>query len=104
VRDGDTTDEHRRQTGHWRQHAGASHLYVDALNDRGGLLGRELIRNCPARSTRRPPETLLKREVVQLKHDTVNVEGQGTALGHHDLEVCLHLFDTLYDRSIGAYL
>ena len=56
-------------------------LIVDRLDDRRRLLGRELVRDRPARRARDEAESLLERKIVDLVDDAVDVVAERRALG-----------------------
>ena len=62
-----------------RERAGAAHVHLDVLHQRGLLLGRELVGHGPARALghlAQPPAQVL---AVHLHHHAVDLEGQGVA-------------------------
>ena len=69
----DAADGDRLELGDRRQRAGAADLDLDVLEDGGGLLGRELVRDRPARRARDEAEPLLPVEAVDLVDDAVDV-------------------------------
>ena len=100
----DAADGDRLELGHRRQRAGAADLDVDVVDDRGRLLGREFVRDRPARAARDEAEPLLPVEPVELVDDAVDVVAERRALA---LDLAIereHLFDRpahLHQR-IGA--
>jgi hypothetical protein len=86
VGDGDAADEHRLQPRHRRDRAGAAHLHVDREHLGGHLLGRKLVRKCPARLARDEPELALQRGRVDLVDDAVDLERQPIA-PRRDIEI-----------------
>jgi hypothetical protein len=79
----DPADRHGLQPRHRGDRAGAAHLQVDGLQDRAGLLGRELAGDGPARRARDEAQAALLLQVVDLVDHAVDVERQ---LGPQDLE------------------
>ena len=61
VGDDDAADGHGLELGDWRERAGAADVDLDRLDDRRRLLGRELVRDRPARRARDEAEPLLQR-------------------------------------------
>ena len=76
VGDGDAADPDRLQPRDRGELAGAADLDVDRLEDRLGLLGREFVRQRPARRARDLAEPALPVEPVDLVDHAVDVEGQ----------------------------
>ena len=68
------------ELGDRRQRAGTADLDLDAAQDGSGLLGRELVRDRPARAARDKAEPLLQVEAVDLVDHAVDVVAQGRAL------------------------
>ena len=66
-------DRDRLQLGNRRQRAGAPDLDFDVAQHGGRLLGRELVRDRPARTARHEAEPLLPVEPVDLVDDAVDV-------------------------------
>ena len=91
--------EHRLQLGHRRELAGAADLDVDAVQARGLLLGRELVRHGPARLAALEAQAALPVEAVELVDHAVDVEGQGVALGLHRAVEGHQLVGTLADAA-----
>ena len=73
VGDDDAADGHRLELGDRRQRARAADVDLDRLDDRRRLLGRELVRDRPARRARDEAEPLLQREIIDLVDDAVDV-------------------------------
>src|SRR3984957_7459796 len=69
----DAADGHRSKLGDWRERAGAADVDLDRLDDRRRLLGREFVRDRPARGARDEVEPLLQREIIDLVDDAVDV-------------------------------
>ena len=82
--DGDATDMHRLELGDRSQRAGASDRDRDAVQNRLGLLGRELVSDGPAGRPAGGAQTLLPVEAVDLEHDTVDLEVER---GPHSLDL-----------------
>ena len=76
----DAADRDRLEPRHRRQRAGAADLDVDAVEDRGRLLGREFVRDRPARAARHEAEPLLPVEPVDLVDHAVDVVAERGAL------------------------
>ncbi len=66
-------DRHRLELGDRRQRAGAPDLDLDVAQHGGRLLGREFVRDRPARAARDEAEALLPVEAVELVDDAVDV-------------------------------
>ncbi len=62
IGDDDAADRHGAQLGDRRQRAGAPDIDLDAVDDRGRLLGGEFVRDRPARAARDKAESLLQRQ------------------------------------------
>ncbi len=75
-----TTDRHRRELRHRRQRAGAANLNLDVVENRGRLLGGELVRDGPAGAARHKTKTLLPVEPVHLVDHAVDVVAERSAL------------------------
>ena len=73
VRDHDAADGDRLQLGDRRQRAGAADLDRDVVERGDRLLGRELVRDRPARRAADETEAVLQREVVDLVDHAVDV-------------------------------
>src|ERR1700688_4831739 len=69
----DAADADRLQLADRRERAGAADLDLDVAQHRHGALGRELVRDRPARRARHEAEALLPVEAVDLVDDTVDV-------------------------------
>src|SRR6202011_5033616 len=69
------------ELGDGRERAGAADLDLDCFDDRGRLLGRELVRDRPARGARYEAEPLLPVDALELVVDTVDVVVELGALG-----------------------
>ena len=80
VRNHDATDRDRLQPRHRRQRPGAADLDVDAVEDRRRLLGREFMRDRPARAARDEAEAILPVEPVDLVDHAVDVIAERGAL------------------------
>ena len=76
----DAADGHRLELGDRRQRAGAADLDLDVSDDGGRLLGREFVRDRPARRARDEAEPLLPVEPVDLVDDAVDVVVERRAL------------------------
>ena len=76
LRDHDAADRDRLQLGDRRQRAGAADLDRRSLEHRLGLLGRELVRDRPARRAADEAQPLLPVEPVDLVDDAVDVVGR----------------------------
>ena len=87
VADGGAADEHRLESRHRRQRAGAADLEIDLLQHRVGLLGRELVGDRPARLSRDAAEFVTAGEVVEFEDDAVDLESELGTLPCHRLEV-----------------
>jgi hypothetical protein len=72
----DATDRDGLELRDRRQLAGAADLNIDTLDDCRCLLGREFMRDRPARTARNEPEPLLPIEPVHFIDDAVDVVGQ----------------------------
>ena len=81
IGDDDAADRDRLQPRHGGQRTGAADLDVDAVQDGGRLLGRELVRRRPARAARDEAEPLLQVEPVDLVDDAVDVVAERGAAG-----------------------
>ena len=68
-------DEHRLQTRHRRQRAGAADLDVDRLDHGQRFLRRIFVRHRPARLARTESEALLQFEAIDLVHHAIDIEG-----------------------------
>ena len=73
VADRHAADEHRLETRHRRQSAGAPHLKLDAADRREGLLGGKLVGDGPARRARDEAELALRFDVVDLVDHAVDL-------------------------------
>ena len=69
----DAADADRLQLADRRERAGAADLDLDVFQHGGGALGRELVRDRPARATRDEAEPLLPVEPVDLVDDAVDI-------------------------------
>ena len=78
--DGGPADEHRLEHGERRGPPGAADRDLDVAQQRGALLGRELVGDGPARRPRREAEPLALGEVVDLHDDTVDLVGEVVAV------------------------
>ena len=76
----DAADRHRLELGDRRQRAGAADLDLDVPDDGRRLLGREFVRDRPARRARDEAEPLLPVEPVDLVDDAVDVVIEAGAL------------------------
>ena len=76
----DAADRDRLELRHRRQRAGAADLDLDVAQHGRGLLGRELVRDRPARRARHEAEPLLPVEAVDLVDDAVDVVVEPGAL------------------------
>ena len=76
VGDDHSADAHGLQAPDRGELAGAADLDVDRLERRLGLLGREFVREAPARRACDEAEPLLQVEPVDLVDDAVDVERQ----------------------------
>ena len=77
----DAAHRHRLELGDRRQRAGAADLNLDVLDDGRRLLGREFVRDRPARIARHEAEPLLPVEAVDLVDDAVDVVIERGAFG-----------------------
>ena len=82
-RDVGAPDEHRLEDRERRRPARAADADHDVAQDRRLLFGRELVRDRPARRTRRRSHLGALAEVVDLHHDTVDVVAERVALRFH---------------------
>ena len=73
-------DEHRLEHGERRRPTGAPDRHLDVAQQRGALLGRELVGDGPARRPRREPEPLALGEVVDLDHHAVDLVAEVVAV------------------------
>ena len=73
-------DRDRLELGDRGQRAGAADLDLDVAHDGGRALGRELVRDRPARSARHEAKPLLPVEAVDLVDDAVDVVVEPGAL------------------------
>ena len=80
VGDSDAGDLHRLQPRHRCDRAGAADLHFDGAQHGGLLLGRELVRDGPARCTRNKTHGLLLGVIVQFVDHAVDVVRQGITL------------------------
>src|SRR5690606_38958777 len=80
VFDDDPAHGHRREPGDRRERAGAADLDVDLPQRRRRLLGRELVRDRPARFAGYGAPAALQFEVVELVDDAVDVVAEARAL------------------------
>src|SRR6185312_14979127 len=80
VRHDDAANGDRLEPRHRRQRAGASDLDIDAVEDRRRLLGREFMRNRPARAARYEAEAVLPVKPVDLVDHAVDVVSERGAL------------------------
>ena len=80
VRHHDAADGDRLEPRHRRQRAGAADLDIDAVEDRRRLLGREFVRDRPARAARHEAEPILPVEPVDLVDHAVDVVAERGAL------------------------
>ena len=69
----DAADADRLELGDRRQRAGAADLDLDVVEHGDGALGREFVRDRPARAARDEAEPLLPVEPVDLVDDAVDV-------------------------------
>ena len=76
----DAADGDRFELGDRRQRAGAADLDLDVLDDRGRLLGREFVRDRPARIARHVTEPLLPIEAIDFVDHAVDVVVERGAL------------------------
>ena len=76
----DAADGDRLELGDRRERAGAADLDLDVLDDGGRLLGREFMRDRPARRARHEAEPLLPIEAVDLVDDAVDIVVEAGAL------------------------
>ena len=91
----DAADGDRLELGDGGEKAGAADLDLDVLDDGGGLLGGEFMRDRPARRARHETEPLLPIEAVDLVDDAVDVVIEAGAPG---LDVAMEL-QQFVDRS-----
>ncbi len=87
----DAADRDRLEFRNRRELAGAADLNVDVFDDRRRLLGREFMRDRPARAARDEAEPLLPVEPVDLVDDAIDVVGQLSPL-LLDLAIVLEQF------------
>ena len=80
VTDDHTADRHRLQLRDRGQLSGAANLNVDIVERGLRALGREFVRDRPARGARHETEALLPVETIDLVHDSIDVEGEVGAL------------------------
>src|SRR6185295_9494335 len=76
VAHGHAADEHRLELGRRRQRAGAPHVEHHVFHDGHFFLGRELVRQRPARRTRHEAELFLVRAAIYLVYNAVDLERQ----------------------------
>src|SRR5690606_17102277 len=79
IADGDTADEHRLQSRHWRYRAGAADLKLDIEHARQLFLCGVFVRHRPARFARTKTELPLLTKAVDLVHHPVDIERQRIA-------------------------
>src|ERR1700737_2517353 len=77
----DAADADRFKLADWREGAGAPHLDLDIPEHGHGALGRELVRDRPARRARHEPEALLPIDAVHFVDDPVDVVIEMGSLG-----------------------
>ena len=87
----DAADGHRLKLGDGREKAGAADLDLDVLDDGGGFLGREFMRDRPARRARHEAEPLLPIEPIDFIDDAVDIVIEAGAPGF-DIAVELQQF------------
>src|SRR5690606_1517739 len=80
ILDHDAADTDWGEARHGRQRAGAADLDIDALDGRGRLLGRELVRHGPARLAGDKAPAALQLEVVELVDDAIDIVAERRAL------------------------
>ena len=81
------------EIGDGRERARAADIDVDAVDDRDRLLGRELVRQRPARRARHEAEPVLQVEVVELVDDAVDVIAELGALRLDEAVLRQHLVE-----------
>ena len=80
IRHDDATHRDGSKLGDRSERAGAPDLDLDGLDDRRRLLGRELMRERPARRARHEAEPALQSEVVDLVDHAIDVVAERRAL------------------------
>ncbi len=80
ILDHHAADRDRLQPRHRRQRAGAPDLNIDGEEFGRRLLGRELVRDRPARRAGAEAQAILQRQVVHLVDDTVDIVVEAGAL------------------------
>ena len=75
IADGHATDEHRLETGHRRERTGAADLEADLAHHGKRLVSGELVGDRPTRRTRDETERALRREIVDLVDDAIDLMG-----------------------------
>ena len=100
--DHDAANRDRRQLGHRRQGTRPADLDRDRLDDRLGLLGRELVGDGPARRPADEAQPLLQVDPVDLVDHAVDVVGQRVALGTDPLLVGQQLFSAI--AALGGWI
>ena len=76
IGDRDAADGHRLQSGYGRHRAGAADLQINRLQPGSLLLGREFVRQCPARGAGNKAHGPLLGEIIQLVDHAVDVVRQ----------------------------
>ena len=76
IADGHAADEHRFETRHRRERTGASDLESDLAHHGKRLVGGEFVGDRPTRRTRDEAERPLRRQIVDLVDDPVDLVGQ----------------------------
>ena len=92
-----TANGYRFQTCDRGQLAGAANLNFYPLDHCLGLLGREFMRNRPARRAGSRPQAVLPIQAVHLVDNTIDVIGQGTAPGLHFPMIGHHVSNAFVD-------
>ena len=81
VGDGHAADKHGRESGDWRDGPGASNLHLDIEQRGRGFLGRKFMRDGKPGRARHETERALRRQIVDLVDDAVDIVGQSLAPG-----------------------
>ena len=103
VGDRHPADEHRLQSRHRRQRAGAADLHLDVQDFRHGFLGRKFVRDREARRARDEAESLLVLQSVHLVHHAVDFVGQPIPPLSDIPIVAQQAIDPAHDAPLGRH-